>query len=114
MDAEQRYIEEANFEFEDVAYDKIITLGNLGYHLAMTIHDHAHKIPVKNGIIEKYAVMVQRDGDTPFKVKIFYQDDDVPILVDVEKIDMDEYLDLINQNKSITHEIKKNSATISE
>ena len=63
MDAEQRYIEEANFEFEDVAYDKIITLGNLGYHLAMTIHDNAHKIIPNNGIIQKFGVMVQRDGE---------------------------------------------------
>jgi len=104
MDAEQRYIEEANFEFEDMAYDKIISLGNLGYHLAMTIHKHAHKIPVNNGIIQKFGVMVEDAGDIPFQVKIFHQEDDVPILVDMDEIDMDGYLDLMNQNKSITHE----------
>ena len=104
MDAEQRYIEEANFEFEDMAYDKIISLGNLGYHLAMTIHKHAHKIPVNNGIIQKFGVMVEGASDIPFQVKIFHQDDDVPILVDMDEIDIDEYLDLMNQNKSITHE----------
>jgi|TARA_R110002020_G_scaffold94926_6_gene228007 hypothetical protein len=114
MDAEQRYIEEANFEFEDIAYDKIITLGNLGYHLAMTIHDHAHKIPPNNGIIQKFGVMVQRDGDIPFQVKIFHQEDDVPILVDMEEIGMDEYLDLMNQNKSITHEKNKKTNTVSK
>ena len=110
MDAEQRYIEEANFEFEDAAYDKIITMGNMGYHLAMTIHDNAHKIPSNNGIIQKFGVMVQRDGDFPFQVKIFHQEDDVPILVDMEEIEMDEYLDLMNQNKSITHEKKKTNS----
>ena len=114
MDAEQRYIEEANFEFEDMAYDKIISLGNLGYHLAMTIHEHAHKIPVNNGIIQKFGVMVEDDGDIPFQVKVFHQDDDVPILVDMDEIDMDEYLDLINQNKSITHEGKKKTKPVSE
>jgi len=114
MDAEQRYIEEANFEFEDMAYDKIISLGNLGYHLAMTIHEHAHKIPVNNGIIQKFGVMVEDDGDIPFQVKVFHQDDDVPILVDIDEIDMDEYLDLINQNKSITHEGKKKTKPVSE
>jgi hypothetical protein len=113
MDAEQRYIEEANFEFEDMAYDKIISLGNLGYHLAMTIHEHAHKIPVNNGIIQSFGVMVQRDGDFPFQVKIFHQDDDVPILVDMEEIGMDNYLDLMNQNKSITHE-KNKTNTVSK
>ncbi len=101
MDAEQRYIEEANFEFEDAAYDKIITMGNMGYHLAMTIHDNAHKIPSNNGIIQKFGVMVQRDGDFPFQVKIFHQEDDVPILVDMEEIEMDEYLDLMNQTNQL-------------
>ena len=114
MDAEQRYIEEANFEFEDVAYDKIISLGNLGYHLAMTIHEHAHKIPVNNGIIQKFGVMVEDDGDIPFQVKIFHQEDDVPILVDMDEIGIDEYLDLMNQNKSITHEGKKKTKSVSE
>ncbi len=114
MDAEQRYIEEANFEFEDMAYDKIISLGNLGYHLAMTIHEHAHKIPVNNGIIQRFGVMVEDDGDIPFQVKIFHQDDDVPILVDMDEIDIDEYLDLMNQNKSITHGGKKKTKPVSE
>lgn len=114
MDAEQRYIEEANFEFEDMAYDKIISLGNLGYHLAMTIHEHAHKIPVNNGIIQKFGVMVEDAGDIPFQVKIFHQEDDVPILVDMDEIDIDEYLDLMNQNKSITHEGKKKTKPVSE
>ena len=107
MDAEQRYIEEANFEFEDMAYDKIITLGNLGYHLAMTIHEHAHKIPVNNGIIQKFGVMVEDAGDIPFQVKIFHQEDDAPVLVDMDVITIDDYLDLIIQNKSITHEGRK-------
>lgn len=114
MDAEQRYIEEANFEFEDMAYDKIISLGNLGYHLAMTIHEHAHKIPVNNGIIQRFGVMVEDAGDIPFQVKIFHQEDDVPILVDMDEIDIDEYLDLMNQNKSITHEGKKKTKPVSE
>jgi len=107
MDAEQRYIEEANFEFEDMAYDKIISLGNLGYHLAMTIHEHAHKIPVNNGIIQKFGVMVEDAGDIPFQVKIFHQEDDAPVLVDMDVITIDDYLDLIIQNKSITHEGRK-------
>jgi len=104
MDAEQRYIEEANFEFEDMAYDKIISLGNLGYHLAMQIHEHAHKIPSKDGVIQRFGVMVSQDVDIPFQVKIYHEQNDVPILVDMDVITIDEYLDLINQNKSITHE----------
>lgn len=107
MDAEQRYIEEANFEFEDMAYDKIITLGNLGYHLAIQIHEHAHKIPVKEGIIQRFGVMVSQDVDIPFQVKIYHQKDDVPILVDMDVITIDDYLDLMNQNKSITHETRE-------
>jgi hypothetical protein len=49
-------------------------------------------------------VMVSQDVDIPFQVKIYNQPDDVPILVDMDIITIDEYLDLINQNKSITHE----------
>jgi hypothetical protein len=104
MDAEQRYIEEANFDFEDMAYDKVVKLGNLGYHLAMQIHHNAYKIPAKEGIIQRFGVMVTYGSDIPFQVKIYHEHDDVPILVDMDVITIDEYLDLINQNKSITHE----------
>lgn len=105
MDAEQRYIEEANFDFEEMGYGKVIQLGNLGYHLAMSVHDNAHKIPTKEGIIQRFGVMVSHnETDVMFQVKIYHQNDEIPILVDVDFITVDEYLDLINQNKSITHE----------
>lgn len=107
MDAEQRYIEEANFECEDLAYDKLRRMKNLGYHLSMAIHRDAHRIPVKNGIIQNLGIMVSSDHDVPFVVSIFHQEDDIPILVDMSAISMDEYLDLMNQNRSITHEIKR-------
>ena len=108
MDAEQRYTEEANFHFEEGAYDKLLKLGNIGYNLAISIHNTAHRLKKKQGIIQNYAVMVE--GEIPFEIWILNQHDDSPVLVDVERIDIDRYLDMMNSLKSITHEIKKESA----
>lgn len=109
MDSEQRYTEEANFDFEEGAYNKVLKLKSVGYYLSMAIHKNAHKIRIQNEMIQNYAVLVTGHGrdDTPFEIQVLRQDGDVPILIDVRGIDMDSYLEMINQNKSITHESKK-------
>lgn len=110
MDVEQRYIEEADFEFEELAYEKIITLGNIGYDLAMTIQGNASRFRKKQGIVQNYAAMVSTDGrDVPFEIWVLNQHEDKPIIMDMVPIDTDRYLDMINSFKSITHEIKRDN-----
>jgi hypothetical protein len=110
MDAEQNYIEEAEFIYEDIAYDKILKMGGLGYNLSMVIHNNASKFKKSNSVVQKYAAIVSDNGvDTPFEMLIYNEDSDLPILIDVRPIDTDSYLDFLNQNKSITHEIKDNN-----
>jgi len=113
MDAEQRYTEEANFDFSEIAFDKMLALNGVGYHLSMSIHKNSHKFSVSNGIVQEYTVMMNAAGltDVPFKLMVLSQDGDVPILVDFHRISMDSYLDSIIKNKSITHERAVNSNT---
>jgi len=110
MDAGQRSTGEANFDIDEVAYDKVYGLKSIGYYLSLTIHDKAHKFIKKKGIIQNYGVMVEYDDGEPmtFEIWILNQDEgENPILVDLNPIPIDRYLDMINQNKSITHESKK-------
>jgi len=109
MDAEQRYIEETNFIFEEDAYDKVAGFKSLGYYLSVEINDNAHKFEVKNGIIQNYGVMVttDEDGDIPFELEVFNNGDELPVLVDVRQIHVDDYIEILCKNKSITHEKAK-------
>jgi DNA-directed RNA polymerase len=113
MDVEQRYTEEANFDFSEIAFDKMLALNSVGYHLSMSIQKNSHKFSVSNGIVQEYTVMTSTTGsiDVPFKLMVLSQDGDVPILVDFHKINIDQYLDSIIKNKSITHERAINNNT---
>jgi len=104
MDAEQRYIEEANFDFEELAYEKMLTLGNLGYELAMVVQGNSHKFKKRQGIVQNYAALVKTETkDVPFEIWVLNQENDNPILMDMNPIDTDRYLDMMNSLKSITH-----------
>tara|TARA_R110000868_G_scaffold165610_3_gene399160 strand:- start:1815 stop:2177 length:363 start_codon:yes stop_codon:yes gene_type:complete len=106
MDAEQRYTEEARFDFDEEAYDKMLSLKSMGYYLSMSIHRGIGKIPVSDGMIQTYAIITGRppDIDMPFEIHVLHQAGDMPIIVDFNLIDMDTYLEMIIKNKSITHE----------
>ena len=108
MDAEQRYTEEASFDYAEDAFEKMVALRELGYYLSMSIHRNSDKFKTVNGILQEYTVMtgLPPNMDTPFGLKVLSQDDDVPILVDFNRIDMDTYLESIIKNKSITHQRK--------
>lgn len=114
MDAEQRYTEEATFDFSDEAFEKVQSLRALGYHLSMSIHKGSGRFSIVNGIIQEYTVMISapEETDIPFSLMILNQEGDIPILVDFKMIDMDFYLESIIKKKSITHEAEVSSNTI--
>jgi hypothetical protein len=106
MDAEQRYTEEARFDFEEEAFSKMLKLKSMGYFLSMSIQGGIDKVPVSDGIIQTYAIItgIPPDVDMPFEIHVLHQTGDLPVVVDFNSIDMDTYLEMIIKNKSITHE----------
>jgi hypothetical protein len=106
MDAEQRYTEEAKFDFDEQAFSKILKLRSMGYYLSMSIQAGIEKVPVSDGIIQTYAVITGAPPNInrPFEIQVLRQTGDIPVVFDFKRIDMDTYLEMIIKNKSITHE----------
>ena len=74
---------------------------------------------IMNSINPDYVMIRSKDGvilmvvgNTRWDAASLKQTMDIPILVDIEEIDVDEYLDAINQNKSIKSYL--NGQTITE
>lgn len=111
MDAEQRYTEEARFDFEEGAFDKMLKLKSMGYFLSMSIQMGIDKVPVSDGIIQTYGIITGHPPDVnlPFKIHVLHQTGGLPVIVDFNPIEMDTYLEMIIKNKSITHSLELNS-----
>ena len=61
------------------------------------------ELPTKNGWSQEVAGVITDKGTEPIFFVIVYlkQEDDRPILIDINEIEVDEYLDFIIENKSI-------------
>ena len=106
MDVEQKYIEEPNFEIDEDLIEKMSQWGFLQYSIPAEIFFNFEKVDEKNGFTQTYAGVAPNAENDPvhFKFEILRQTEDIPILVDINIIDTDDYLDYIILNKSITHD----------
>lgn len=61
------------------------------------------ELPIKNGWSQEVAGVITDDVEDPifFVIEYLKQEDDIPILIDINPIEVDEYLDFILENKSI-------------
>ncbi len=61
------------------------------------------ELPVKNGWSQEVAGVITDKGTEPifFVIEYLKQEEDRPILIDINQIEVDEYLDFIIENKSI-------------
>ena len=60
-----------------------------------------NELPDRDGWTQAVAGVVTKKNPTFFVVEYLKQEKDIPILVDVEEIEVDEYLDYILEKKSI-------------
>ena len=103
MDSEQKYTGDSlRYQIEDSfysqlrAYTKDEALMIVSQVLAVV-----QKLPNKDDWTQETAGVIKREDPLFFVVEYFKEEDDIPILVDIYDIDVDEYLEFISNKKSI-------------
>ncbi len=101
MDLEQRYIEASRFDIDDWFRDKITGLSfNARQELIYDIASVVEYLPVSNGWSQEvYGVIYSIDKF--YVLEYLKQNEEVPLIVDIEFVECDEYLDAIIDNKTI-------------
>lgn len=105
MDLELKFLEdELRYEIDDWFFQQLsdysLTDASLIVAQALAV---LSELPIKNGWSQEVAGVITDDNEDPifFVIEYLKQEDDIPILIDINPIDVDEYLDFILENKSI-------------
>ena len=101
MDLEQRYIEASKFDIDDWFKDKIIGLSfKARQELIYDIASVVEYLPVSNGWSQEvYGVIYSIDRF--YVLEYLKQNEEIPLIVDIDFVECDEYLDAILDNKTI-------------
>lgn len=105
MDLELKFLEdEMLYEIDDWFFQQLsdYSLTDASLIVAQTLAVLS-ELPSKNGWSQEVAGVITDDNTEPifFVVEYLKQEDDIPILIDINPIDVDEYLDFIIEKKSI-------------
>ncbi len=103
MDLALKFIEENNtYEIDEYFYGRLSTysLEDAGNVIAQVL-SVINYLPTKSGWAQEVAGVILKDEPIFFVVEFLHQENEIPILVDLSYIDVDEYLDFITQNKTI-------------
>ncbi len=109
MDLELKFLEDdLAYEVDDWFYEQ------LGYYevddasiiigQTVAVMDY---LPIKNGWSQEVAGVIKKTEPIFFVVEYLKQENERPILVDLNEIDVEEYLDFISNNNSIKSYINK-------
>ena len=105
MDLELKFLEdELRYEIDDWFFQQLsdysLTDASLIVAQALAV---LSELPIKNGWSQEVAGVITDDVQDPifFVIEYLKQEDDIPILIDINPIEVDEYLDFILENKSI-------------
>lgn len=101
MDLEQRYIEVSNFDFDEWFIGKIMSLPfKIRESLMYDISRAAENLPeVEGWYQEVYGVIPSINKF--YVIDYIKEQNDIPIILDINFVDSDEYLDAILDNKTI-------------
>jgi hypothetical protein len=104
MDLKQKYIEDSLYEIDDWFFSQL-----QGYRLTIAadiigqIIEILPELPKINGWSQKVAGVCEGNDPVFFAIEFLNQEQEVPILVDIETIDVDDYLDYIINNQHIKY-----------
>ena len=105
MDLELKFLEdELRYEIDDWFFQQLsdysLTDASLIVAQALAV---LSELPIKNGWSQEVAGVITDNDEDPifFVIEYLKQEDDIPILIDINPIEVDEYLDFILENKSI-------------
>ena len=101
MDLEQKYIEASRFDIDDWFRDKITGLSfKARQELIYDIASVVEYLPVSNGWSQEvYGVIYSIDKF--YVLAYLKQNEEIPLIVDIDFVECDEYLDAIIDNKTI-------------
>ncbi len=104
MDLKQKYIEESKYEIDDWFFTQL-----QNYKLAIAadiigqIIEILPELPKVDGWSQKVAGVSEGENPIFFAIEYLNQEEDIPILVDIEDIEVDDYLDYILAQQSIKY-----------
>ena len=102
MDSELKFIEGTNFDIDEYFAEKINELSSherksILYQIIPILND----LPEVNGWSQLIAGVVKGDNPLYFSVEFLKQVDEIPFLLDLHELDVDEYLDLYLESNTI-------------
>jgi hypothetical protein len=103
MDLELRYIEDKiPYEIDEWFYERLenYSLDEAG-NIVGQILCVVHKLPIESGWGQEIAGVILKKQPVFFVVEFINQENETPLIVDVNEIDLDSYLDFINENQTI-------------
>ena len=110
MDLQLKYLEdELAYEVDDWFYQQLsyYSIDDASLIIGQTV-SVMEFLPIKNGWTQEVAGVIKKEEPIFFVVEYLKQEAERPILVDLNEIEVDEYLDFISNNNSIKSHIIKN------
>ena len=98
-----RYIEDNYYEVEDWFVEKLREYPRLiGFEIAKQVEYSWDTLPEKYGWTQRVGgVCTRTEEPFFFEVEYLNQPDEAPVFLDVEAIEVDDYLDYIIENKTL-------------
>lgn len=79
----------------------------LADNIMSVILENIDDLPTKEGYSQEVCGVVKSETPNFFKLEFVHEEDYAPILLDIEEIELEEYLDAINQKKYLKNEGRK-------
>ncbi len=101
MDLQQRFIEASRFDIDDWFAEKILSLSQRSrFELISDIASVVEHLPISNGWSQEVYGVILRDNKF-YVLEYLKQETELPLIVDIDFVECDEYLDAILDNKTI-------------
>jgi len=102
----QKYTEKAvDYDIDQYFLDQLRELPSvISYDIAKQIDKNFEDLPQKTGWSQAIAgVSTKLDEDFYFVIDYLYQPNEIPIFLELDEIELNEYLDYILEHKSFKH-----------
>jgi hypothetical protein len=102
MDSPQKFIGEYNFEVEEWFVDKITDIPHESrIEMLEDISNRLSEFPVDDGGWEQTIYGALKTQDKFYKLHYIKDNKDIPLMIDIEYVEVDDYLDAKLRNNSI-------------
>ena len=100
MESKQKYIEARPCEYDAEFLDKLRSFDKQAVvSIVNVLEDNAEYLPQEDGWIQEAGCVIKLDKPLFFVVRFLHQYYETPLYLEIEKIECDDYLDFILQDK---------------